>query len=82
MASRDFAGPEIVTALTRNRFHVVGRTGSHVKLRYEHPTTENDVRLVVVPMHDRVTLGTLREIADQAGANDFESFCDWIDRNS
>jgi hypothetical protein len=33
-------------------------------------------------MHDHVTLGTLREIADQAGANDFEAFCDWIDRHS
>lgn len=33
-------------------------------------------------MHDEITVGTLRDIADQVGANDFESFCEWIDSNS
>jgi len=70
-----------VKALTKNRFYVVDRTGSHVKLRYEHPTNEDDVRVVSVPMHDRVDTGTLRSIAEQAGADDFDAFCRWIDRN-
>ncbi|WP_272913232.1 hypothetical protein [Halorubrum halophilum] len=26
--------------------------------------------------------GTLCEIADGAGAQDFDEFCDWIDRNA
>jgi predicted RNA binding protein YcfA (HicA-like mRNA interferase family) len=82
MVSTDFSGREVVKALTKNRFYIVDRTGSHVKLRYEHPTNENDVRLVSVPMHDRIDTGTLRSIAEQAGAQDFDAFCAWIDRNS
>jgi predicted RNA binding protein YcfA (HicA-like mRNA interferase family) len=82
MASRDFSGREVVKALTKNRFYIVDRTGSHVKLRYEHPTTEEDVRVVSVPMHDRIDTGTLRSIASQAGAQDFDAFCAWIDRYS
>ena len=82
MTSRDFSGQDVVKALTKNRFYIVGRTGGHVKLRYEHPRNEDDVRVVSVPMHDRIKTGTLRGIADQAGASDFEKFCVWIDRHS
>lgn len=81
MASTDFSGREVVKVLTRNRFRVVDRAGSHVKLRYEHPTNEDDVRVVSVPMHDSIAIGTLQNIADQAGAKDFEEFCRWIDHN-
>ena len=48
MGTRDFSGREVVKVLTKNRFHVVDRTGSHVKLRYEHPTNEDDIRVVSV----------------------------------
>lgn len=82
MGSADFSGVDVVKSLTKNRFHVVDRTGSHVKLRYESPVNEEDVRVVSVPMHDRIGLGTLRNIADQAGAQDFQAFCAWIDRNA
>jgi hypothetical protein len=34
-----------------------------------------------VPAHDSVSIGTLRDIADRAGAKDFEAFCEWIDAN-
>ncbi len=78
----DFSGREVVKALTKNRFHLTDRTGSHVKLRYEHPTNEDDIRVVSVPMHDSIDIGTLRNIADQSGAEDFESWCEWIDQNS
>lgn len=82
MVSGGFSGRDVVIALTKNRFHVVDRTGSHVKLRYEHPTNEDDVRVVSVPMHDRIDTGTLRNIAEQAGARDFRAFRAWIDRHS
>ena len=59
MGTREFSGRKVVKALTKNRFHVVDRTGSHVKLRYEHPTNEDDIRVVSVPMHDRIDTGTL-----------------------
>ena len=54
--------------------------GSHVRLRYEHPKT-GEVRNVDVPQHDEVKIGTLRSIADQCGAEDFEAWCEWIDEN-
>lgn len=77
----DFSGQEVVKALTKNRFHIVDRTGSHVKLRYDHPSNEDDIRIVSVPMHDSIRVGTLRNIADQSGGEDFEAWCRWIDRN-
>ena len=80
MVSRDFSGRDVVKALTKNRFVIVDRTGSHVKLRYEHPTNDDDVRVVSVPQHDRIRVGTLRNIAAQSGAEDFEQWCQWIDR--
>jgi predicted RNA binding protein YcfA (HicA-like mRNA interferase family) len=80
MAGRDFSGREVVKILTKNRFYIVDRTGSHVKLRYEHPTNDDDVRVVSVPMHDSLDVGTLRSIADQSGARDFDAFCRWVDR--
>jgi predicted RNA binding protein YcfA (HicA-like mRNA interferase family) len=45
MVGRDFSGRKVVKALTKNRFYVVDRTGSHVKLRYEHPNNDDDVRV-------------------------------------
>ena len=80
MVTRDFSGRDIVKVLSGNGFKPVDRTGSHVKLRYENADT-GEVRIVTVPMHDRIRTGTLRNIGEQAGMNDFEEFCAWIDRN-
>ncbi|WP_302081425.1 type II toxin-antitoxin system HicA family toxin [Salinibaculum rarum] len=82
MDGRDFSGRDVVKALTKNRFYIVDRTGSHVKLRYEHPTNDDDIRVVSVPMHGSLDTGTLRSIADQAGARDFDAFCRWVDRQA
>ncbi|MDY6776370.1 MAG: type II toxin-antitoxin system HicA family toxin [Halobacteria archaeon] len=81
MVTRDFSGLDVVKALTRNNYRVVDREGSHVKLRYEHPENEDDVRVVTVPQKDRIPTGTLHDIADQCGADDFEKFCEWIDES-
>ncbi|WP_435116020.1 type II toxin-antitoxin system HicA family toxin [Halolamina sp. C58] len=82
MGRRNFSGREIVRALTKNGYRGVGRSGSHVQLRWEPPPDhETDARTVTVPMHDEVSTGVLRSIAEQAGANDFDEFCRWIDRN-
>jgi hypothetical protein len=37
-------------------------------------------RTVSVPLHDRVRTGTLRGIAEDAGAKDFDEFCKWVNR--
>jgi len=82
MPYADFSGREIVKVLRNNGFRPVDRAGSHVKLRYEHPETES-VRVVTVPMKqsDQISQDTYRSIADQCGANDFDAWCEWIDRN-
>lgn len=78
MPTRDFSGQDVVKVLRKFNYRPVSRTGSHVRLRYEVPET-SEVRLVSVPMHDRIREGTLRNIADQCGAIDFDAWCAWID---
>jgi len=51
MVYADFSGREIVKELRSKRFRPVDRTGSHVKLRYEHPETD-EVHVVTVPLAD------------------------------
>jgi len=65
MVSRDFSGEEIVAVLR--------------KFGYRRDRTRGDH--VTVPFHDRVRLGTLQNIAEQCGANDFRAWCKWIDEH-
>lgn len=74
-----YTGREIVKALNRMGFAIVDRTGSHVKLRYEHPENPDDIRVVSVPMGYEIPIGTLQKIADQSGAQDFNDWCEWVD---
>ena len=56
--------------------------GAHAILRWEPPEGHNaDARTVPIPLHDEVSEGTLRNIADQAGAKDYDRFKQWIDSN-
>jgi predicted RNA binding protein YcfA (HicA-like mRNA interferase family) len=83
MVRTSFSGLEIAKVLRNHGYRPVGRTGSHLRLRWENPDTD-EVRLVTVPMksEDEIPTGTLRSIADQCGANDFEAWCQWIDESS
>jgi predicted RNA binding protein YcfA (HicA-like mRNA interferase family) len=74
----NFSSREIIKGLSKHGFVPVGGKGSHTTLRYENPDT-GEVRTVTVPKADPVPTGTLNDIADQAGANDFHDFCKWID---
>ena len=78
MVRTTFSGREIIAVLRSFGYAPVSRSGSHVRLRYEHPET-GEVRNVDVPMHTEVRIGTLRSIADQCGAEDFQEWCRWID---
>ncbi|SEU00781.1 type II toxin-antitoxin system HicA family toxin [Natrinema hispanicum] len=78
MTRGTYSGRDIVKALGNWGFRRVGQTGSHVKLEYVHPET-GETRYVIVPMHDEIATGTLRSIAEQAGANNFQEFLDAID---
>lgn len=84
MVTRDFSGTEIYKVLVNvGNFQHVRTTGDHLILRWEPPAdhTDTEPRTVVVPAHDSVSIGTLRDIAADAGAEDFEAFCAWIDRH-
>lgn len=83
MGRRTFSGREVVKVLVNvGGFEWRRTTGDHAQLYYRHPTNEDDRRHVTVPLHDELKHGTLRSIAESAGADDFEAFCGWIDRNA
>jgi len=65
MVYANFDGREIVKALRSMRYQPVGREGSHVKLQYDHPETD-EVRVVSVPLtdSDQISQDTYRSIAD------------------
>jgi predicted RNA binding protein YcfA (HicA-like mRNA interferase family) len=84
MVTRDFSGEDVYTVLVNvGGFRHVRTTGDHLILRWDppkhHETTEP--RIVTVPAHDSIGIGTLHDIAEDAGAHDFESFCEWIDEH-
>lgn len=83
MVTRDFSGEDIYKVLVNTgNFQHVRTTGDHLILRWEPPAHhDTDARVVSVPAHDSMSIGTLRDIADQCGAEDFEAFCRWIDAN-
>lgn len=84
MVTRDFPGEEIYKALVNvGNFRHVRTAGDHLILRWEPPESHERtaVRTVTVPLHDSISIGTLRDIADDAGAADFEAFCEWVDDN-
>jgi predicted RNA binding protein YcfA (HicA-like mRNA interferase family) len=73
-----YSGEDVIKALQKWRFKRVDQTGSHVKLRYIHP--EGEKRTVIVPLHDELDTGTLKSIAEQAGANEFQTFLDELEK--
>lgn len=83
MVTRDFSGDDIVAVLVNvGGFDWVRTTGSHMILKWSPPEAhDTEQRTVSVPRKDRIRIGTLQNIAEQAGADDFDAFCRWIDRN-
>jgi len=83
MPMRDFSGEDIYKVLVNvGGFEHVRTTGDHLILRWTPPDGhETEPRTVTVPLHDSVSIGTLHDIADGAGAEDFDAFCAWIERN-
>ena len=57
------SGRDVVKLLTRIGFIIVGRKGSHIRMK-----KKNDKTLVaIVPDHKEITKGTLKSILRQAG---------------
>lgn len=83
MERRTFSGREVVKVLVNaGGFEWRRTTGDHAQLYYQHPINEDDRRRVTVPLHDELRTGTLRSIAENAGAQDFDAFYEWIDDNA
>lgn len=80
MPRRVFSGREVAKVLSGHRYKLAGARGSHRKFVYVHPAT-GEKRIVMVTMHDEIAVGTLQEVADQCGANDFQRFCDWLEES-
>jgi predicted RNA binding protein YcfA (HicA-like mRNA interferase family) len=83
MVTRDFSGDDVAKVLLNVGGYEWERTsGSHMILKWYPPEDhDTDPRTVSVPRHDRLDTGTLKSIAEQAGARDFQNFCEWIDRH-
>jgi predicted RNA binding protein YcfA (HicA-like mRNA interferase family) len=83
MSYAPFSGRDVVKVMMKSRIYEWVRTrGDHAILRWNPPEDhETAARTVPVPLHDELSEGTLRNIADQAGAKDYQAFKAWIDRN-
>lgn len=77
------SGADVVTVMVDSGIYEWKRTsGDHAILRWEPPAGHDaNARTVPVPLHDELDEGTLRSIADQAGARDFDAFLEWIRDN-
>lgn len=80
MGSRNFSGQEIVNVLQTFGYQHARTRGDHAILKYTNPDT-GEKRNVTVPLHGRVRIGTLQSIATQCGAEDFQSWCRWVDEH-
>ena len=83
MSYPPFSGKDVVKVMVNSGIYKWQRTrGDHAILRWNPPADhDSEARTVPVPLHDELSEGTLREIADQAGAKDYQEFKAWIDRN-
>ena len=83
MSYSPVSGRDVVKVMVNSGIYEWVRTrGDHAVLRWEPPDHhDSNARTVVVPLHDELGEGTLREIGDQAGMKDFQKFKAWIERN-
>jgi predicted RNA binding protein YcfA (HicA-like mRNA interferase family) len=55
---------DLIKALQKDDFIIVGQKGSHIRLKKKTPS---ETRIVIVPNHDEIAKGTLISILRQAG---------------
>ncbi len=58
------SGYKIVKALEKEGFKIVGRKGSHIRLKKK---SNDETFIVIVPDHPEITPGTLLSIIRQSG---------------
>lgn len=63
------SGIKIIKTLSKAGFQVVGRKGSHVRLKIK---VSDSIRIVIVPLHPEIKKGTLKSILRQSGLSENE----------
>jgi predicted RNA binding protein YcfA (HicA-like mRNA interferase family) len=58
------SGREVMKMLSRHGFEIVGRKGSHARMK---KITPERVYIVIVPDHKEIPIGTLKSIIRQSG---------------
>ena len=58
------SGREIIKILSKKGFIIVGRKGSHVRMKR---ITEKEVCITVIPYKKEIPIGTLKSIIRQSG---------------
>lgn len=58
------SGEKVVKALMKAGFAIVGRRGSHIRLKRR---VDDEVFIVIVPLHKELKRGTLASIIRQSG---------------
>lgn len=83
MSLGPFSGDDVVKVLVNSGIYRWDRTnGDHAILVWDPPDDHNSNRRTVpVPLHDELREGTLKDIGEKAGMQDFQQFKAWIDRN-
>jgi len=83
MTTSDFSGKEVIKVLAnKGNFSHVRTTGSHYIMEWTPPENhDSDRRVAAVPYNEEIHQDTMREIAENAGADDFKKFCEWVRKN-
>lgn len=85
MGGSGFSGQEVARAMLKSSVGWVtkSRNGSHLILEWMPPDHHEDSerRTVSVPLNDPLPEGTFQSIAEDAGADDYDEFRDWIENN-
>lgn len=77
--SQQFTSEQVIRVLDEMGFHLAMKSGSHAVFKYKHPEAE-ETRTVVVPLNKSpLATETQKQIAEQAGAKDYEKFQSWIE---
>ncbi|ODS41677.1 MAG: hypothetical protein A7315_00760 [Candidatus Altiarchaeales archaeon WOR_SM1_79] len=71
------SGREVIKALRKVGFSVVGQRGSHIRMKREAIEGVDRTRITIVPDHKEVDRGTLLEIIRQEGLTK-EEFIDLL----
>jgi len=63
----NLSGKDVVKALEKAGYKIVGRKGSHLRMKKERSSPKDPPHVVIVAMHKEITRGTLRHILTKAG---------------